>query len=353
MSHDPIPFGFDLNIGGTHSGGPPRGYYSPYKDVPLLENMGKGEYVTDRLSREACQFIYANQGRPWALYLTHFAVHTPLHPKKDLLQKYGEKPAGKLHSHVPMATMIQAVDDGVGLIMATLKELDLVDNTVIFFTSDNGGYGPATDMSPLKGYKGCYYEGGIRVPFFVNWPGKVQPASTSEEPITAVDIYPTFCEIAGANLPGNQVQDGKSLVPLLLGERTTFNGDDKEARAVFWHFPAYLQSYGTIIDEQRDPLFRTRPCSIIRRGDWKLHQYFEDGGLELYNLSDDVGESQNVAEKFPERTQKMIRELKAWQQEIGADIPGEANSEFDAAVESEAISKIRKQVKRKQEKSKR
>lgn len=338
LSDDPIPYGFDLNIGGSHAGGPPRGYYPPHPNVPGLANAPKGEYVTDRLSTEATNFIRENKDRPWAIYLTHFAVHTPLNAKKELREKYNSKRPGKLHQHVNMATMIQAVDDGVGLIQNTLEELELVDKTIIIFYSDNGGYGPATDMSPLKGYKGTYYEGGIRVPFFVKWPGKVKQQSKSSEPITAVDIYPTLCEMAGVGLPTNQVVDGESLVPLLTGDKKSL-ADEKGERAIFWHFPAYLQSFKDVNDEQRDPLFRTRPCSVIRMGDWKLHQYFEDGGLELYNLKEDIGENQNLSEKYPERTRNMLDRLEAWQEETGADIPSEPNPEFDAVVEAEALKK--------------
>ena len=301
LSDDPLPYGFDVNIGGTHSGGPPKGYYPPHGKVPGLQDAPKGEYVTDRLSAEAVKFIRAHKDDPWALYLTHFAVHTPLHAKKELVAKYEAKTPGKLHNHVAMATMIQSVDDGVGLIQETLDELGLTDNTAVFFFSDNGGYGPATDMDPLKGYKGTYYEGGIREPFFVRWPGVVKPGSQCAEPIIGVDIYPTFCEMAGAKLPDGQAVDGVSLVPLLKGEKTTF-GD----RPLFWHFPAYLQSYA-VTHEQRDPLFRSRPCSVIRLGDWKLHQYFEDNGLELYNLREDIGETKDLSKKNPDKTRELPR----------------------------------------------
>lgn len=332
LSDDPLRYGFDINIGGTHSGGPPRGYYPPHGNVPGLKDAPKGEYVTDRLSDEAVRFIQNNRNKPWALYLTHFAVHTPLDAKKELLPKYQAKPKGKLHNHVAMATMIQAVDDGVGRIQAALDDLGLTKNTVVLFFSDNGGYGPATDMDPLKGYKGTYYEGGIRVPFFVKWPGVVKPGSKSEEPIIGVDLYPTICEIANAPLPKDQPLDGVSLVPL-------FRGEEKwPERALYWHFPAYLQSY-QVWDEQRDPLFRSRPCSIIRRGDWKLHQYFEDGGLELYNLREDIGETTNLAKTNPEKAEELLRELKGWQKQIHAPIPSEPNPQYDAKAEAQAIAK--------------
>lgn len=330
LSKDPIPYGFDVNIGGTHSGSPPKGYYPPHNNAPGLENAPKDEYLTDRLSEEAVRFIRSNQDRQWALYLTHFAVHTPLNAKKELVGKYEAKEKGSLHNHVAMATMIQSVDDGVAKIQATLDELNLTDNTAVVFFSDNGGYGPATDMKPLKGYKGTYYEGGIRVPFFVKWPGVVKPETRSAEPIIGVDIYPTLCDIAGASLPEDQPIDGVSLVPLLNGTKKTF-GD----RPLFWHFPAYLQAY-QVWDEQRDPLFRSRPCSIIRSGPWKLHQYFEDGGLELYNLSDDIGETQNVSAAEPEKTKELLTRLQQWRTQVKAPVPVRPNPQYDAAAEAKA-----------------
>ena len=331
LSQDPIPYGFHVNIGGTHSGGPPRGYYPPHGNVPGLQDAPPGEYVTDRLNDEAVKFIRRNQHHPWALYLTHFAVHTPLHAKKELVSKYEAKPKGKLHDHIAMATMIQAVDDGVGRIQATLEELGLAKSTVILFFSDNGGYGPATDMDPLKGYKGTHYEGGIREPFFVKWPGVVRPATRSNEPVIGVDIYPTLLEIAGAELPQDQPLDGVSLVPLLKGEVTSFG-----ERALFWHFPAYLQSYD-VWSEQRDPLFRSRPCSIIRVGEWKLHQYFEDGGLELYNLRDDIGETTDLSQRNPQKMRELLARLEAWRKRVNAPVPSEVNPAYDAQAEAAAI----------------
>lgn len=332
LSDDPLPYGFDENIGGTHSGSPPRGYYPPHPKVPGLNNAPPDEYLTDRLSDEAMRFIRDNQQHAWALYLTHFAVHTPLDAKRELLAKYKAKPPGQRHDHVTMATMIQAVDDGVGKIMQTLDELKLTDNTVVVFSSDNGGYGPATNMQPLKGYKGTYYEGGIRVPLFVTWPGVIAAHSRSDEPVSGVDLYPTLCEIAGAALPAGQAVDGVSLLPLLTGTQTAL-----PERSLFWHFPAYLQSYQRS-DEQRDPLFRSRPCSIIRHGDWKLHEYFESGDLELYNLRADIGETTDLSAAEPARTEQLHQRLKAWRAQIKAPVPTEKNPKFDPAAEAKARS---------------
>lgn len=291
-----------------------------------------GQYLADVLTDKTIEFIETSKGKPWCAYLAHFAVHTPLQPKPELLPKYQRKKPGKLHQHAVMATMIQAVDDGVGRLLEALTRLKQRDNTIILFYSDNGGYGPATDMDPLWGYKGTYYEGGIRVPFFVHWPGVVSPGK-SAEPIIGVDLYPTLLELAGAARPKDQPLDGRSLVSLFRGTVKTLG-----ERPLFWHFPAYLQSY-RVIDEQRDPLFRTRPCSIIRVGDFKLHEYFEDGGLELYNLRDDIRERKNLAEKMPEKRAALHATLKAWREKVGAPVPTK-NRLFDAAAEQRARKRI-------------
>ncbi len=272
-----------------------------------------GVYLADVLTDRCIDFIEASKDKRWCAYLAHFAVHTPLHAKPELLPKYEQKEPGTLHNHVKMATMIQAVDDGVGRLIAKLEALELLDDTVIIFYSDNGGYGPATDMDPLWGYKGTYYEGGIRVPFFVNWPGVVKAGKTGE-PITGVDLYPTLLAIADVERP-DQTLDGVNLAPLFKGEVA-----DLGERPLFWHFPAYLQSY-QVTDEQRDPLFRTRPCSVVRKGRFKLHEYFEDGALELYDLVDDIRERKNLADKMPGKRDELHKLLKDWRKNIGAPVP--------------------------------
>lgn len=337
LSNNPKSYGFDFNFAGSHPGSPPKGYYPPFNN-PDLKNAPPGEYLTDRLSDEAVKFIRREQDQPWFLYLPHFAVHTPLHARKDLVAKYEQKQPGDLHHHVTMATMIQAVDEGVGKIVDVLEELNLTQKTIIVFSSDNGGLASATDMAPLRGYKGTYYEGGIREPFFVKWPGVVKPGTQSEEPITGVDFYPTFCEMLGVKPPVGQPADGVSLVPLLKGEVKSLG-----SRPLFWHFPAYLQA-GRAAEskESRDPLFRTRPCSIIRLGDWKLHQYFEDGGIELYNLKNDPGEATNLSKSHPDKKRELLSQLQKWQQEINAPIPDQPNPDFDLKVEQRALRSFQK-----------
>ena len=340
LSNDPIPYGFDINVGGDTRGGPPQGYYPPFPRARGLENEKGNRYVTDVLSERAVKFIQSNADKPWFLYLTHFAVHTPLHAKKELVTKYQNKKPGQMHNHIPMATMIQSVDDGVGMIMDAIDRLKIRKKTIVVFFSDNGGYGPATDMAPLKGYKGTYYEGGIRVPLFINWPGVTKKGAVSEEPVIGVDLYPTFCEMTGAQLPQGQALDGKSLVSILKGERDSFG-----ERPVYWHFPAYLQSY-QVIDEQRDPLFRSRPCSIVRVGNYKLHQYFEDGGLELYNLEKDISEKNNLITTHPEKARELVTLLETWRKKIGADVPIKPNPKFDQKKETQAIERAMTRVRK-------
>ncbi|TWU60938.1 sulfatase [Crateriforma conspicua] len=338
LSDDPTQYGFDINVGGSHSGSPPKGYYPPHPNAPGLDDAPEDEYLTDRLSDEAVKFIRRSADQTWMLYLTHFAVHTPLIAKRELVAKYESKPAGELHQHVAMATMIEAVDQGIGRIMRTINELDLDQNTVILFSSDNGGYGPATDMHPLKGYKGTYYEGGIRVPMFVRWPGQVTAGRRIDTPVSQLDWYPTILDIAGLERSDDQSLDGVSLWPMLTEPSQTL-----ASRALFWHFPAYLQGYSNV-DEQRDPLFRTRPCGIIRQGDWKLHEYFESGDLELYNLKDDIGETKNLADSMPDKAAQLHQAMIRWRKRTDAPVPSTANPKFDAEAEAKAIADVQRKA---------
>ncbi|MEO1529508.1 MAG: sulfatase [Planctomycetota bacterium] len=337
LSNDPLPYGFDSNFAGTHSGSPPRGYYPPHPRIDELKDAPKDEYLTNRLTEEAIDFIKSDSDAPWFLYLTHFAVHTPLQGEPERVKKYKNKPPGKLHNHVVMAAMIEAVDVGVGRIMDAIEAEGQTENTIVVFTSDNGGYGPATSMRPLKGYKGTYYEGGIREPMFVVWPGVTKPGSKCDTPVINVDLFPTFCEMTGGELP-NQPLDGVALTPLLKGESSP-----KFDRALFWHFPAYLQGYSRI-DQQRDVLYRTRPVGVIRSGKWKLHEYFEEGELELYDLEADAGESNNLAETHVAVRDRLHAAMKAWRESTNAPVPSEPNPKYDADAEAKAIeSLLRKQ----------
>ena len=334
LSSDPTLHGFDLNVGGSRSGSPPKGYFPPHGKIKGLSKVDENEYLTDTLTSKAIKFIEEKSNTPWLLYLTHFAVHTPIQAKETDKKHFEKKPPGKLHKDKTMAAMIKSVDDGIGKIMSTLNSLRIKQNTVIIFYSDNGGYGPATSMRPLKGYKGTYYEGGIRVPFFVNWPNIVRPGSECDTPITAVDLYPTICEITGGKIHKDHELDGVSLIPLLKGNKI-------RERALYWHFPAYLQSYQRY-NEQPDPLFRARPCGVIRKGKWKLIEYFEDGRTELFDLENDISESKNLAKDRPEMASTLRSSLSDWRNQIKAPVPTEWNPKFDKEAEQRAIAELLK-----------
>ena len=327
----PIGQGFDVNVGGFSAGSPPRGYFSPYKN-PELPNGPDGEYLTDRLTDEALKFIESNKHRPFFMYLTHYAVHTPIQAKADLTAKYKDKPPSNGQDNPKYAAMIDSVDQGIGRIMDKLDELELSDNTVVFFFSDNGGYAGATSNQPLRGFKGTFYEGGIREPMCVKWPGVVKPRTTCDTPVISTDFFPTIMEMAGAKKPVGKILDGESIIPLLKGGKTL------KREAIFWHFPAYLQGGVT---GARDSKFRTRPVGVVRKGRWKLLQYFEewvlDGGrskidtnnsVELYDIEADISETNNLANANKAKRDELLELLIEWQNSVDAPIPTEPNPDY-------------------------
>jgi len=294
-----------------------------------------GEYLTDRLTDEAIQFISRNKDRPFFLYLAHYAVHTPIQAKEPGIEKYRNKETDGCHQHATYAAMIESMDESVGSINSTLEELGLSENTLLIFFSDNGGHGTYTCQEPLRGGKGMFYEGGIRVPMFVRWPGKVEAGTTCDQPVISTDFYPTFVELAGAKPPVDYPLDGRSLLPLLEG------AGELDREALFWHFPAYLESYEGLRDDSRDTVFRTRPVSVIRKGDWKLLLFHEewilDGGLadmatnhsvELYNLARDPGEARDLARVETVKRDELLKDLLDWQQSVHAPVPEEPNPEY-------------------------
>ncbi len=317
--------GFDVNVAGNAAGSP-RSYFSPYRNKDLPDGP-KGEYLTDRLTDEALKFIEANKSKPFFLYLPHYAVHTPLRGKQELVEKYRQKPPADGQRNPVYAAMIESVDQSVGRIMAKLDELGLAENTVVVFFSDNGGVGgyrelgimqnEITSNAPLRGGKGMLYEGGIREPMVVRWPAAVKPGTVCHEPVIGIDFYPTFLEIAGVDPPAGHVLDGESLVPLLK------QTGKLKREAIFWHFPAYLQA--------RNGTWRTTPAGVIRQGDFKLIEFFEDGTLELYNLSEDIGEKNNLAQKMPDKVRELHERLVRWREEIGAPVPTERNPKYNPA----------------------
>ncbi len=311
--------GFDVNVAGYSAGSPPGGYFSPYKNRELSDGP-PGEYLTDRLTDEALRFIEASKDRPFFLYLPHYAVHTPLQGKAELIEKYKKKAGSSGQNNATYAAMIESTDQGVGRIMAKLDELNLTDNTIVFFFSDNGGVKGITSNEPLRGGKGMLYEGGIREPMIVRWPGVVKSGTTCDTPVIGIDLYPTILEMTGAPRPAGKVLDGVSFVPLLKG------GKGLNRQALFWHFPAYLEGKA---EGARDAHFRTRPCAAVRAGDWKLIEYFEDGALELYNLKDDLGERKNLAETLPEKTKELHKLMLDWRKNLNAPVPTELNPDYD------------------------
>jgi len=319
LGADPTTQGFDVNIAGKHWGSPSGGgYHSPY-NYPNLVTKEKGEYLTDRLGREACEFIETNKDKPFFLYLTHYAVHTPIQSKPELKAKYQKKLTTGGHKNAAYAGMIESMDDSIGAVQATIKRLKLEDNTIVIFFSDNGGHGAVTSNAPLRGSKGMLYEGGIREPLVVKWPGVTKAGSTCREPVIGVDLYPTFMEAAEIKRPKKLKLDGLSLVPCLKDASAALGRD-----ALYWHFPAYLQGYTA-----RHGAFRTTPAAAVRMGDWKLIEFFEDGELELYNLRKDLGEKNNLAGKMPEKVKELYASMLKWRKATKAPVPSEKNPLYD------------------------
>ncbi len=322
----PIAQGFNYNVAGDYEGMPPS-YFYPYcrkmkngNDwcLKFLEGGEEGEYLTDRLTDEAVKFLDEHYKDPFFMYFAHYAVHTPIQGKEELVKKYESKQGDSIHNNPTYAAMIQSMDESLGRLNNKLEELGVAENTIIVFFSDNGGHGPTTKMHPLRGVKGMLYEGGIREPMFVKWPGVVEQGSTCETPVIGIDFYPTFLEMAGAKTPGNYTLDGKSIVPLLK-QNGAF-----EREAIYWHFPAYLQGY------KPGMIWRTTPVAVIRAGDYKLIEFFEDSTLELYNLKEDIGEKHNLADEMPEKKEELYRMMLEWRQETNAPVPIERNPEYKA-----------------------
>jgi arylsulfatase A-like enzyme len=279
------------------------------------------------------------EGKPFLIYLAHHAVHVRHEARPETLEAYDNKEPGTFHNSVKpiYGAVMSDTDTSIGMMLDKLEQLDVQDNTVVIFLSDNGGPPDnGASQAPLRSWKGCYYEGGIRVPYLVRWPGKIRPGAISDTPVMAIDLYPTMLELAGVedierHLDGHEI-DGQSILPVLLDE------GEMEERALFWHFPAYLIGKSHYTGARSYPNYRAQPVSVIRRGDWKLLMYLEewslDGGfekrdinnaLELYNLKTDVGESDNVALRNPELRDRLLDELLKWQTSIGAPVPKAPN----------------------------
>ena len=323
ISNNPLRDGFDVNYGGNYKGNPGKnGYTAPYNQLPNLDIAPEGENLTDRLTSETIKFITQNKDKPFFAYIPFYTVHTPLMGKTKLVNKYKNKQGSNGQNNPVFAAMVENMDTNVGKILATLKDLGLEKNTLVVFTSDNGGIRAISNQTPLRAGKGSYYEGGTRVPLIVKYPKIIQSGLTNNTPVINLDFFPTFMEVLNINSI-NQDLDGVSILPLLKGK--TIN-----ERPLFWHFPIYLQAYNQKEDDGRDPLFRTRPGSTVLYKNWKLHHYFEDGDLELYNLTTDLGERNDLSKVNPTKTKELYTMLKSWRIELAAEIPEELNPEFDS-----------------------
>jgi len=320
----PLRYGFDIQFAGTCS---PGTYFYPYRargfDLGLADGGKPGEYLTDRLTDEVLKVIERNRDRPLFVYFAHFNVHTPLEAKPQYVKKYQAMiQEGMRHHNPTYAAMVQSVDDSVGRILAKLEELKIADRTMIVFTSDNGGLdigGDPTENRPLREGKGWGYEGGVRVPAIIKWPGVTSPGSVCVEPITTIDYYPTFLQAAkvAGDPQHNATVDGVSLLPILKNPAAKL-----EREAIYWHYPHYHNVGGM-------------PYGAIRAGDMKLLEFYEDMRVELYNLREDLGETRNLADRMPDEAVRLRAMLHAWRKRVAAQMPT-ANPAYDAKKDAES-----------------
>ncbi len=317
LTDDPLQRGFDVNIGGSHTGNP-GSYYPPYKSIPSLKTPSDNYYLTNLVMDKTLEFLNSVENQPFFMYYSPYAVHTPIQPVKSLLSKYENKPEWNGQNNANYATMVENLDIQIGRMIANLKESGKLENTFILFISDNGGLYKVTKQWPLRAGKGAYYEGGIREPMFAYWEGKIKGTTKSEIPVTNLDFYPTILEVAGIEKPAGKILDGQSILSIL-------KGGELDERPLFWHFPIYLVGGN---NETQDRVFRTRPGSAIRLGDWKLIQYFENNDIELYNLKEDLSEKNNLGESNSDKVNELLRILENWRTETNAPVPTELNPEY-------------------------
>ena len=328
----PTDQGFDINIGGHHRGSPPGGYYAPWSN-PVLKAKRKGEYLTERLTDESVKFLEdRDESKPFLLYLSYYNIHTPIQAYKKHIDHYQAKAAKVFEGKTPtepehdgtnrlrqdnpaLASMVAAVDDSVGALLAKLTELKLDKNTVVIFFSDNGGlstlqrgrFGPGCNL-PLRAGKGWLYEGGVREPTIIRAPGVTQPGSVSRKPMVSMDFFPTMLDLAGLPLQPKRHIDGQSLMPQL-------KGNDSGMRTFYWHYPHYHGS-------------AWKPGASIRDGDWKLIEFYHYKNFELYNLAKDPGEQNDLAKANPGKVNEMRGKLSAWQVKMRAKMPA-PNPDYD------------------------
>jgi arylsulfatase A-like enzyme len=305
--------GFDLNYGGTERGSPPS-FYAPFQ-IPGIQERGPDDYLDDNLTARAEEFIEENRDRPFFLYLPHFAVHLPYGGRKDLIAKYKSRPIPEKGQNNPVyAAMVESMDHAIGRLMQKLDETGLAENTLVIFTSDNGGLRYegtrkelVTSNEPLRAGKGHCYEGGIRVPFILRWPGRIPAGVTNDTPVITMDCYPTILEACGATRHGGK-HDAEPLQPL-------FHGGRLRRDALYWHYPHYSNQGGV-------------PCGGIREGDWKLIEFYEDSRVELFNLRDDIGERRNLVRREAKTAQRLRAKLEKWRRSVNAHMP-QPNPNYD------------------------
>jgi len=298
--------GFDVNIGGVSFGGPPS-YFDPYGN-PTIEDRRDGEYLTYRLADETIRFIDEHQDEPFFVALWPYTVHWPMDAPQELVDKYADRPGFEdygdgIESSTRYAAMIEAMDGAIGRVLAKLDELNLAEETLVIFTSDNGAYGGVTDLSPLRGAKGHLYEGGIRVPLIIRWPGQVEAGTISSDPVISMDFFPTILEVAGLEATPNTPLDGESLLPLL---RQT---GPLAREAIYFHYPNYA-FHG-----------ENRLGGAIRKGNYKLINFYDDDSVELYDVVNDLGEEHDLSSELPEKAATMKADLVSWLKSSGARMP--------------------------------
>ena len=300
--YNPLNQGFDINIGGCSYGGPPT-FFDPYR-IDFLPDRKEGEYLPNRLADEAIAFISEqnSKDKPFFVALWNYTVHWPMEAPDKLVEKYKNLPV-KGYRDYRYEAMIEAMDIAIGKILKSLDDLNIAEETLVIFTSDNGPFGGVGDASPLRADKGHLYEGGIRVPLIVRWPGKVEAGAVEETPVILTDLHPTILSATGLDLNSTIPNDGHNLLPLLKGKEKLKN------RAVYWHYPNFAF--------HRD----NRLGSAIREGDHKLIHFYDTDSVELYNLKNDIGEKNDLSGKMPQLASRLKNKLKVWLQDSGAVMP--------------------------------
>lgn len=300
--YNPLNQGFDINIGGCSYGGPPT-FFDPYR-IDFLPDRKEGEYLPNRLADEAIAFIseQSSKDKPFFVALWNYTVHWPMEAPDKLVEKYKNLPVKGYRDH-RYAAMIEAMDIAIGKVLKSLDDLNITEETLVIFTSDNGPFGGVGDASPLRADKGHLYEGGIRVPLIVRWPGKVEAGAVEETPVILTDLHPTILSATGLDLNSTIPNDGHNLLPLLKGKEKLKN------RAVYWHYPNFAF--------HRD----NRLGSAIREGDHKLIHFYDTDSVELYNLKNDIGEKNDLSGKMPQLASRLKNKLKVWLQDSGAVMP--------------------------------